>query len=284
MTHEELAELKAFFALDPDDERRLRALEPAIERHADGIVEELYRFLRSSRSTTELLRDDAAVAHLARTQREYLLRLFSGAYDASYAAHRLRVGATHHRIGLAPEWYLGAYRRYLDLLVERVVAPDPETLGALRSLFKVVFFDIALALEAYAAAEGEARARREAFIRELSTPVIELEPRILLVPLVGAIDDGRGELFMQTVLSKVTERSARAVIVDIAGVPLIDTETADRLLRTAAAVRLLGSEAIVTGLRPEVARTLVELGVDVGTLATCLSLADGIAAARALLR
>lgn len=284
MTDDEIAERRAFFALDPDDEERLRALGPTIEQHADSIVEAFYRFLRDAPPTAPFLRDPATVAHLAKTQREYLLRLFSGSYDRAYVAHRMRVGEAHHRIGLAPEWYLGAFRRYLDLVLERVVAPsaDEASTQAFASVLKVVFFDIALALDAYVTAEADARMRQAALIRELSTPVIELEPRILLLPLIGAIDDGRGDLLMETALLRVTERSARVIIIDIAGVAVVDTATADRLVKTAAAVRLLGAEAIVTGVRPEAARTLVELGFDVGTLRTSSSLADGIQLARSL--
>lgn len=284
MTDEEIAERCAFFALDREDAERLRALAPTIEVHADAIVDAFYRFLRDAAPTAPFLRDAATVGHLAKTQREYLLRLFSGSYDQAYVAHRMRVGEAHHRIGLAPEWYLGAYRRYLELLLERIVGPsgDEASTQAFASVLKVVFFDVALALDAYVAAESEARLRQAALIRELSTPVIELEARILLLPLVGAIDDGRGDLLMETALQRVTERSARVIIIDIAGVGVVDTATADRLVKTAAAIRLLGAEAVVTGIRPEAARTLVQLGFDVGSLKTSSSLADGIELARSL--
>lgn len=284
MNDDEIAERRAFFALGRDDEERLRALAPEMARNAEAIVDTFYRFLREAPPTAPFLRDPSAIGHLAKTQREYLLRLFSGSYDAAYVAHRMRVGETHHRIGLSPEWYLGAFRKYLDLVLSQVLPADDEKTRAFASVLKIAFFDIALALDAYVAAESEARLRQAAVIRELSTPVIELEARILLLPLVGAIDDERGELLMQTALLRVTERSARVIILDIAGVAVIDTATADRLVKTAAAVRLLGAEAIVTGVRPEAARTLVELGFDIGTLKTSSSLADGIELARSLVR
>lgn len=282
MNRDEIAERRAFLALGPEDEERLRALRPLIEENADAIVTAFYDFLKDHARTAAFLADQGTVAHLAKTQREYLLRLFSGSYDEDYVAHRMRIGAAHQRIGLAPEWYLGAYRRYLELLLERVVTPhaDAAAVKAYGSLLKLVFFDIALAMDAYVAAESDARLRQAEVIRELSTPVIELDHRLLLVPLVGTIDDERGDLLMETVLLRVTERSARVLIIDISGVGVVDTATADRLVKTAAAVRLLGGEVIVSGLRPEVARTLVELGFEVGLLETTSRLSDAVALAR----
>jgi rsbT co-antagonist protein RsbR len=214
-----------------------------------------------------------------RTQKEYFLGLFTGRCDLAYIEDRLRVGAIHERIGLSPKWYLGAYRQYLHLIHDRLFT-ELGDVGAVRAAFasieKIVFFDMALAIDTYIAANLEALGRHQAAIRELSTPVIRVYDRVLLLPLVGAIDSHRAMQVMESVLLHVVEAQARCIIIDIAGVPVVDTRVADHLLKTTAAVRLLGAQTILTGITAQVARTMVQLGVDVSSMHTVSRLSDGI--------
>ena len=93
---------------------------------------------------------------------------------------------------------------------------------------------------------------------------------------MGAIDSWRAQQIMETVLVRVADDKAQVLIVDIAGVPVVDTKVADHLVKTTAAVRLLGAQTILTGISPQVARTVVQLGVDITTMHTKSRLADGI--------
>lgn len=106
----------------------------------------------------------------------------------------------------------------------------------------------------------------EATIRELSAPVIPVLPGVLVMPLSGAVDSRRAEVITQQALQAVEERAARQIVFDVTGVPVIDTQVAQLLLRTAAAVRLLGAQATLVGIRPEVAQTLVALQVDLTSI------------------
>src|SRR5262249_49973517 len=148
------------------------------------------------------------VRRVKKQQRDYFLGLFGGVVDRDYVEHRARVGAAHERIGMPPKWYLGAYRRYMELLHERLIAhfADPaEGHAAYHSVKKLVFLDMSIALDTYIAANLDALKRHEAAIRELSTPVIRVHERILLLPLVGTVDSQRAHQIMETVLTKVTE-------------------------------------------------------------------------------
>jgi rsbT co-antagonist protein RsbR len=120
-------------------------------------------------------------------------------------------------------------------------------------------------------------------VEELSTPVIRVFDRVLLLPLVGTIDSARAQGIMEAVLKRVSEQEARVMIIDIAGVAVVDTQVADHLLRAYAAVRLLGAATILTGISPQIARTVVELGVDISAMHTRSRLADGIELALSLL-
>src|SRR5690606_34898318 len=129
------------------------------------------------------------------------------------------------------------------------------------------------------AANLETIGRHQAALRELSTPVAKVYEQILLLPLIGAMDSQRAQQVMDTVLLRIVEEQARVMIIDIAGVPTVDARVADLLLKTTAALRLVGARVILTGISPQVARTIVEIGVDISALPTLAHLQEGIALA-----
>lgn len=275
----ELQSRRAFFELTDDDLRRLAALRPFAERHLDDINEAFYELLLGHLETRRFFPDEATVRRVKAMQRQYFLGLFDGRCDLAYAQNRLRVGAAHERIGMAPKWYIGAYRRYLGLILDRVFEEigDPvEARAAYQSVQKLVAFDMSLALDSYIDANLQTLGRHQAAIRELSTPVIRVHDQVLLLPLIGTIDSQRAEQVMEAVLTRITEEKAEVIIIDIAGVPVVDTEVADHLLKTTAAVRLLGARTILTGITAQVARTIIQLGVDISAMPTRARLADGI--------
>jgi len=275
----EIASRRAFFMLGDDDLARLAKLRPLAERITDPIVEEFYALLLGHTDTRKFFGDEATIRRVKGKQRDYLLGLFAGKCDAAYVEDRLRVGAAHERIGLAPKWYLGAYRHYLELIrraFDEHITDPRESQASFISVQRIVFFDVALALDTYIAANLAALGRHQAAIRELSTPVIRVYDRVLLLPLVGAVDSHRAHQIMESVLLHVVEAQARCIIIDIAGVPVVDTRVADHLLKTTAAVRLLGATTILTGITAQVARTMVQLGLDVSSMHTVSRLSDGI--------
>lgn len=274
----ELASRRQFFEIEEADLLRLAALRPLAERHSQGIVDGLYQLILGHPESRSFFPDESTVRRVKSMQRQYFVGLFAGRCDLDYVENRLRVGAAHERIGLAPKWYIGAYSRYLRLLLDQLMAdlPPAEAQEAYRSVTKLVAFDMSLAIDTYIAANLDTVARHQAAIRELSTPVIRVHNRILLLPLVGTVDSHRAEQIMETLLVQVVEEQARAVIIDIAGVAVVDTRVADHLLKTTEAVRLLGAETIVTGISAQVARTIVQLGVDISSMHSRSRLAEGI--------
>lgn len=270
---------RAVFELGDEDLRRLSSLRPFAEKYTDGIVEEFYDLLLAHEVTRAYFPDEAAVRRVKQLQRRYFMVLFNGVCDLSYVADRLRVGIAHDRIGLSPKWYLAAASRYMRLIFDRMHRefPDPAELQACyASMEKLMNFDIALAMDAYVLSNSETLIRHQAAIRELSTPVIRVYDRVLLLPLIGAIDSVRAEQIMEAVLTQVIAEQARVIILDIAGVSVVDTKVAEHLLKTTAAVRLLGAQTILTGISAQVARTIVHLGVDITNMHTCNKLADGL--------
>lgn len=120
-------------------------------------------------------------------------------------------------------------------------------------------------------------------LNELSTPLMPISDGTVVLPLIGSIDSRRAQQIMETLLQGVGERNAHVAIIDITGVAVVDTQVANTLIQAAQAVRLLGARVMLTGIRPEVAQTLIGLGVDLSVIDTKASLQDGIAAALDLL-
>jgi rsbT co-antagonist protein RsbR len=281
----EVQSRRAFFELTDDELQRLAGLRSFAEKYTDTIVEDFYKLLLSHTETKKFFPDEATVRRVKRTQREYFLGLFSGKCDLAYVEDRLRVGIAHERIGLSTKWYLGAYRKYIQLISEHLfeeLREPAKVRQAIATIQKIVSFDIALACDTYLAAKIDTIERHQAAIRELSTPVIRVHERILLLPLVGTIDSHRANQVMDSVLLKVSEAQAKCIIIDIAGVPVVDTKVADSLVKTTAAVRLLGAQTILTGITAQVARTIIQLGVDISTMHTLSRLAEGIELALSL--
>jgi rsbT co-antagonist protein RsbR len=118
---------------------------------------------------------------------------------------------------------------------------------------------------------------QQAVLAELSTPLIPINEHVMVMPLIGGVDSRRAQQVLETLLSGVAASHAQIAILDITGVPVVDTQVADALVRAAQAVKLLGAQVVLTGIRPEVAQTLVGLGADLASIVTRSSLQSGIA-------
>ncbi|MFL5803822.1 MAG: GAF domain-containing protein [Roseiflexaceae bacterium] len=174
---------------------------------------------------------------------------------------------------------------------------DPEQVEALRALGRQAIAqlelrrraaELAAALADRERVEAERACLQEEMIRvqatalvELSTPLIPISDRIVVMPLIGTVDSRRAQQVLEILLSGIAKNRVEMAILDITGVAVVDTQVADALVRTAQAVRLLGSQIMLTGIRPEVAQILVELGIDLQGIITRSTLQSGIAYALA---
>ncbi|MCS6295783.1 MAG: STAS domain-containing protein [Nitrospira sp.] len=116
--------------------------------------------------------------------------------------------------------------------------------------------------------------RQQEELLELSTPVVQLFENILALPLIGTLDSARTQVVMENLLQRIVETGAMIAIIDITGVPTVDTLVAQHLLKTVAAARLMGADCIISGIRPQIAQTIVHLGVDLSEVTTKATLAD----------
>jgi rsbT co-antagonist protein RsbR len=134
-------------------------------------------------------------------------------------------------------------------------------------------------IEIFQKGREEVIARQQRTMLELSTPVVELWEGILALPLIGTLDSERTQLVMESLLTRIVETGAAIAIIDITGVPTVDTLVAQHLLKTVAAARLMGADCLISGIRPQIAQTIVHLGVELGDVTTKATLAGAFAVA-----
>ncbi|MDT0406267.1 MULTISPECIES: STAS domain-containing protein [Streptomyces] len=192
-----------------------------------------------------------------------------------------RMGAARARAGLSPSQMAGELAALWppveNLLVADLDQAPPQGLRECSTTLSVLLGTLRLVAMQTALSEGQALIDRQRLqLLEVATPVIKLWDGIVAVPLIGTLDSARSQVVMETLLNAVVEQHARFAILDITGVPTVDSLVAQHLMKTVAAARLMGAECVVSGIRPAIAQTIVHLGLDLGTVKTRASLADAL--------
>jgi rsbT co-antagonist protein RsbR len=280
ITDEEIARRKEWLEFTEEDEANVRSLSGIAEQYKDEVIEDLYRHFLAFPEVAAFFDEESVLEHVKAMQRDYFVRLTGGEYDRDYVEDRLKIGAVHERVGVGVKWYLGAYNHYIRFIGEKIFelhADDPERAMRLyMSLQKIIYLDIGLAIDTYIfQRERTIRMQQEA-LQELSTPVLQLRDGLLLLPLVGAIDSQRAMQVTTNLLNRIRDSRAQVVVLDVTGVPAIDTQVANHLMQTVDAARLMGADTILTGLSAELAQTIVTLGVTLGRIQTVGDLQGGI--------
>ena len=188
-----------------------------------------------------------------------------------------RISSQRAQQGFTPSetatFVLSLKRPLFDAL--RSISNDADTLAADVWTATVVLDQLALfTSEAYLRTREELITRQQQDMLELSTPVVKLWDGVLALPMIGTLDSSRTQIVMESLLERIVETGSDVAILDITGVPTVDTLTAQHLLKTVTAARLMGAECIISGIRPQIAQTIVHLGVDLGDVVTKATLAD----------
>jgi rsbT co-antagonist protein RsbR len=222
-----------------------------------------------------------------RDTRALLARAIMDGDWSPYLARMDDSGVRYAEAGLGfSAWFAAgrALRSRLTPLLVAALSDEPERLAeAVRGVAILIDLVMVAVGESYIAAKERIIAEQQEVLREVSTPVLELRPGLLLVPLIGLLDSGRALLLTQQLLEGIAANRAKAVVLDITGVPAVDSAVANHLMQTVHAARLMGAHTLISGLSAENAQTLVRLGLDLGPLNTVGTLADGVLAAGAIL-
>ena len=168
--------------------------------------------------------------------------------------------------------FIFSLRAPLTELLQRADAPPASVRAATVLLDKLGLFTF----EGYQKSREAVISRQQQEMLELSTPVVRLFEGIVALPLIGTLDSARTQVVMENLLERIVETGAEIAIIDITGVPTVDTLVAQHLLKAVAAARLMGADCIISGIRPQIAQTIIHLGVDLQNVTTKANLADAL--------
>jgi len=169
-----------------------------------------------------------------------------------------------------------AFKRPVFRAIQKDGRDSQLQMGAVWALSVLVDKMAQWTVQTYQQTREEIIKRQQQDLLELSTPVIKLFEGVLAVPMIGTLDSQRTQVVMETLLQRIVETGSTLAIIDITGVPTVDTLVAQHLLKTVAAIRLMGAECIISGIRPQIAQTIVHLGIDLQGIASKANLADAL--------
>jgi rsbT co-antagonist protein RsbR len=176
--------------------------------------------------------------------------------------------------------FVFSLKQPLFLILQEETSQDPAALTdsiwqASELIDKLGLFTI----ETFLRTREDVISRQQQELLELSTPVVRLWENVLALPLIGTLDSARTQIVMQNLLDAIVQTRSDFAIIDITGVPIVDTLVAQHLLKTVAAARLMGADCLISGIRPQIAQTIIHLGVDLSEVTTKATLADAFAVA-----
>ncbi|MFC4728997.1 STAS domain-containing protein [Coralloluteibacterium thermophilus] len=225
-----------------------------------------------------------------RSQAAEFLGLFadavSGSGEAAWTPVRAFLDGLSRRratLGFSAEQtatFIFSFKRPLFALLEDIHAGDAATCASEIWAASELIDGLGMhTVNAFQLSREQVIARQQEELLELSTPVVKLWDGILALPMIGTLDSARTQVVMESLLQRIAETGAGIAIIDITGVPTVDTLVAQHLLKTATAIRLMGADCIISGIRPQIAQTIVHLGVDLQGIQTKANLADALALA-----
>ena len=269
------------------DAQRVRKLADVITPYAEELTSTFFNHLESLHEARGLMQNREALESARRMKLDHIRAMVTGTYGPAYLEERLRLGVLYAKVGLDPRVFLGAFHHLMSTMGARIMdsrkGQERDAFDQFMSLKKVAFFDLSLIVDVIVFERERLIHQQQEAIRELSTPVLQVRERLLILPIIGVIDTQRARQITEALLRAIRAHRAKVVVVDITGVPVVDSKVANHLMQTVLAARLMGTTAIVTGLSAEVAQALVTLGVSLGEVTTAGDLQGGLDEAEKLL-
>jgi rsbT co-antagonist protein RsbR len=273
------ANLMDLYDLTDDDLECIRALVPVIGDRMEHFIAEFYTWLEGRPEYDEFFPDPEIKARAAAGQQDYWRNFFDARVDEAYV-ERLRVlGGVHAQIDLSLEAYFSGVNAFLNMFVATIAKPKSGVQNrekTIAAVTKLAHLDTAVVVSTFSERTRQIISEQNQTLMQLSTPVSMLWDDILMLPIVGVVDSKRAQDIMDAMLLKIDETNARAMIIDISGVSVIDTAVANHFLKMTKATTLMGCNCIISGISPVIAQTIVSLGIDLADINTCSTLKDAL--------
>lgn len=277
----QFSELSLLFGVEENDIKRIQAFGKLVLPKMDKFIELFYGYLRETLGQDFELHfpDPETLARGQAASRRAWVEFFETTWDMDYISSRERIGEVHAQLQIEPLHYLAAMNKSIDIWSMDLYGgelKEEDWSLTVASLHRVASMEGALVADVYSRRTGEVIAQQSRAMIDMSTPIAALWDGVLMLPIVGLLDSRRAEDIMQRMLEQVSEQQAVIFILDISGVAVVDTAVANHLIRMSKAARLMGCDTIISGLSPSVARTIVELGIDVGEMITTGTLQNAL--------
>ncbi|QIZ77692.1 protoglobin domain-containing protein [Ferrimonas lipolytica] len=245
----------------------------------DDYVDEFYRWLSPLPEFRQYFADPRRLERVKAAQRKHWHQVFLAEVNDEYINSRETLGSSHAKIGLSLSTYFAGVSKSLSFFqgaLDNDQAAERFHLQQI-ALTKLVHLETAVVVEAYSTVTQQKIEQQSRSLIEMSTPVTSIWDGVLMLPIVGILDSKRAQDLMHTVLAKIGNTRSKVIILDISGVAVVDTAVANHIIKITKASKLMGCSCIVSGLSPAIAQTIVELGIEVGSLTTTATLSDALA-------
>jgi rsbT co-antagonist protein RsbR len=287
VTDEDAEQRQKIAGFTKDDTVRVIALKDMIQARTDHYVEVFFNHLAKIGAARDLFAKRSVLEQAKQRKREHLLALTGGRCDRGYIEQRIDLAVLYARHGMEPKECIGAYQQLLQAIgsdiVDRFGANGRDAFEKITSVGKVSCLDLSIISDVIIAERERTISLQQQAIRELSTPVLQVRDRLLILPIIGMLDSDRAKRLTSDLLSAIRSSRCKIVVMDITGVAAVDSKVANHIIQTVAAARLMGSAVIITGLTAEVAQALVALGIDLGEIETTADLQSGLERAERIL-
>src|SRR5215510_1426558 len=267
------------FDVSPDDLSSLKECGQRLADKIERVVDRFYEWLRKQPEFNVFFGSEDTVERVKKLQTVYWADFFSGVVDQRYIDYRIKIGEIHAQRDMPNLIYFASMSRFEFLFAEELnkcgLSKD-QLQAAMRAFAKLLTLDLYVTSDQIAQFAKRRVLESGKAMLAMSTPVTSIWDGILLLPLVGIVDSQRTQDIMEKSLARISESRARVFVMDISGVVTVDTAVANNFIRITQATRLMGCDCIISGISPSVARTLVELGANVGEVRTTATLRDAL--------
>ncbi len=273
------ATLQELYKISEEDIASIRKLGEFMLPQMDHMVHNWYEWLMQQPEYEEFFSDSQVLAHAQKMQHIYWQQFIEAKIDDLYVESRQKIGETHARIGLSMTIFFAGMSIFHDLfskIMEKRDLSFAEQVGTIEAVSKLLHLDTGIVCEVYTIMSNDTIASQSKSLMEMSTPVTQIWDSILLLPVVGIVDSKRAQDIMTAVLSAINRTQSRMFILDISGVAVVDTAVANHLIKITKATKLMGCESTISGISPAIAQTMIELGIDVGTIKTTANMMDAL--------
>lgn len=273
------ATLQELYKISELDLNRIRSLGQFMLPQMEQMLHTWYEWLMTQVEYEQFFSDSKVLHHAQKMQHVYWEQFIEAKLDYGYVESRRKIGETHARIGLSMTMFFAGMSIFHDLFAKIMENRDlsfTEQVGTIDAVSKLLHLDTGIVCEVYTIMSNETITAQSKSLMEMSTPVTQIWDSILLLPVVGIVDSKRAQDIMNAVLSAIKETQSRIFILDISGVAIVDTAVANHFIKITKATRLMGCESTISGISPAIAQTMIELGIDVGTIKTTANMMDAL--------